>query len=432
MQPRISAQPGLVTKQFLFTLAFLLILSGCGVPPSGASSGSAATSGGGGGGSGGGATIGGLDLANIPWNRSSGSWGPQVPIQFPNLPVTTRSVNVSTPQQFNMEASVSGTEIVITSGWAGNINVAVSVSDIDVVIPAGVSIGGIEIGVFPRLDPISRVRIRGPVPGTHSGGRFGQYRDFGLASDIIIDGVDMNGDSGFPRGETNQAFRANATRIAVLNTRAIAAGYIWLGSARHVIIANSNFYHGAATRSATGFLEGWGIRNTGGPVTIVGSRIEGTRYHNIRVQSVGGSGELLYVSDSVLVGVHEGRAAWLWNNLGNGPWSGQGAIIEDSRIYSYTSPGGCIFGPDINASNVTYSRIANNEFFGGGNAVYTQEDLDAAAANGGQPGDHDWSVGNTFSPLTALPPWTGPGDPRDIPLPNGLSFNTGVSPCLPP
>ena len=425
-----------IEKRMLELATILVVVIGLGacgnvapidtVTSAGSGSGGGTGGGGGSGGGGGGATIAGLDLTNIPWHNGSGPWGPRVPIQFPNLPVTTRSVNVSTPQQFNIEASVSGTEIVITSGWAGNINVAVGVSDIDVVIPAGVSIGAVEIGVFPRSSPVSRVRIRGPVPGTHSGGRMGQYRDFNLATDITIDGIDMNGDSAFGGGETNQAFRATGTRLAVINARVIAAGYIWLGDASHVVIVNSNFYHGAATRAATGYAEGWGIRNTRGPVTIIDSRIEGTRYVNIRVQSVGGAAELLYVSNSVLVALHEGRTAWLWSNLGNGPWTGQGGIIEDSQIYTYSS-GSCGLGQEIEAVNVT-----NNEFFGGGNAVFTQAYLNQEAANGAQPGDHDWTVGNTFSPLGALPAWGGPGDPRAVPLPGGLALSNGESPCLPP
>ena len=259
----------------------------------------------------------------------------------------------------------------------------------------------------------------------------GQLRDFGAGTDITIDGIDLNGDSPYGGAETNQAFRVATNRIAIVNTRAIAAGYIWLGDARQVVIANSNFYHGAATRSEAGFVEGWGIRNSGGPVTIIGSRIEGTRYHNIRVQAVGSLGELLYVSDSVLVAIHEGRTAWLWNNLNNGPFTAQGAIIEDSKIYTYTSSG-CGLGQEISARDVTYSRVSNNHFFGGGNAVFSQRYLNQQAANGGQPGNHNWSVGNTFTALTRLPPWTDPGDPRDIPLPNGLVLNTGESPCLPP
>jgi hypothetical protein len=369
-----------------------------------------------------------LNLNAIPWHTAAGPWGPRVRIEAPALPSISRSVTVNSRAEFNAAASVAGTRITIATGWAGNSTATINASDIEVIIPAGVAVGAIEIGAWPRSSAISRVRIRGPVAGTHSGGRMGQYRDFELASDIIIDGIDVNGDSGFGGGETNQAFRASGTRLAILNSRVISAGYNWLGSAKQVVIANSNFYHGAAARSAVGFVEGWGIRNTGGPLTIVDSRIQGTRYHNLRTQSVGGSGELLYVNRTTFVAVAEGRTAWMWNNLGTGN-RGQGAIIENSAVYSYTAPG-CGLGQEISAADVGYSRLRNNRFFGAGNAVYSQAYLDAqAASGGGSPGDHDWSVGNSFSVLTSLPAWAGPGDPRQVPLPAGLTLISGEGAC---
>jgi hypothetical protein len=42
--------------------------------------------------------------------------------------------------------------------------------------------------------------------------------------------------------------------------------------------------------------------------------------------------------------------------------------------------------------------------------------------------NHVWS-NNTFSSLTTLPAWGGPGDPRDVPLPNNFSVITGEGVC---
>lgn len=366
----------------------------------------------------------GLGLNEIPWHTGSGAWGPRVQIELPALPATTRAVTVNSPSAFNTEASRSGTQITIGASWSEGVMVAISASNVDVIIPPGVSIGAIEIGVWPRQTPLSRIRIRGPVIGQHSGGRMGQFRAGGnIYSDITIDGIDMNGASGLGGGETNQAFRLGAIeRFAVRNTRAIAAGYIWLGEARHVVIVNSNFYHGASTRSNVGYGEGWGIRNTAGPMTIIDSRIEGTRYVNLRSQSVGGAEELLYVRGTTFVAVHEGRNAWLWNNLNQGPWYGQAAVIENSRFYSFGNPGGCTYGHEINTNNVNYSRISDSAFYSGGNSNFTQNYLNS---------NFDVNSGNTFHSLAAVPGWVGPGDPKQIPLPSGMTLNTnGEAPCI--
>ena len=235
-----------------------------------------------------------LNLNDIPWHTAAGGWGPQVRLEAPALPVTTRSVTVHSQAAFNTEAAVNGTQITIGTGWAPNTLVFVAASDIDIIIPPGIVIGAISVGTYSPQTPRARVRIRGPVPGTRSGGRMGQYRDWhNQISDIVIDGIDLNGDSSFTGSEGLIAFRVEGTRYAVLNSRVISSDATWLGNAKHVVIANSNFYHAASTRAQIGLNGGYGIRNSSGPFTIIDSRVQGTRYHNIRTQSVGGAGELL-------------------------------------------------------------------------------------------------------------------------------------------
>ena len=248
----------------------------------------------------------------------------------------------------------------------------------------------------------------------------GQYRDWNRAiSDIIFDGIDLNGDSAFTGTEGLISFRAEGNRYAVLNSRVISQDATWLGAATHVVIANSNFYHAASTREQNGFAGGYGFRNAAGPVTIIDSRIQGTRYNNIRVHSGGTSGELLYVGRSTIVAMAEGRTARMWDlsNASNPPSTGQGAIMDGNSIYTYSAPG-CGFGTEISSNNVDWSRVANNRFYGGGTAVFS-----SVSANGGG------TEGNTFAPLVAFPAWGGPGDPRQVPLPNGLPVITGEGQC---
>jgi hypothetical protein len=140
---------------------------------------------------------------------------------------------------------------------------------------------------------------------------------------------------------------------------------------------------------------------------------------------VGGAGELLYIGRSTLVGVAEGRTAWMWNNLNNGPWFGQGAAIESSDIYTYAAET-CGLGAEISAANVTWSQIRNNRFYGGGRAVFSPQGMLSAVVGGGA------FEGNTFAALPALPAWGGPGDPTQVPLPNGLHVIAGEGPCPAP
>jgi hypothetical protein len=377
---------------------------------------------------------------DAPWHIGSGSWGAQVEIDAPAAPVTTRQVTVHTQANFNTEAAVDGTEITIGTGWSTG--ATVTGSDIDIIVPAGITISHIQLGAWPYEVPVDRLRVRGTTLGEHSGGRVGQFRDFELASDIIIDGVDINNASGFSTAETNACFRCYGTRYFIGNVRGISAGALWLGGAKHVFIANSNFYHGGATRAQVGVAEGWGFRNTGGPFTIVDSQIAGTRYHNVRMQSVGGSGELFFTTGTDYMALAEGPCAWLWNNLNQSPLAnGQGAIVRACRIYGY-SHAGCGLSHELTANNCNYSRVEHNTFYSGGAVNYTQGYLDARQAAGGTAGalageggagDHNWSVGNMFAALTAFPAWGGPGDPTSIPLPGGLTLiqGEGICPAMP-
>ena len=156
-----------------------------------------------------------------------------------------------------------------------------------------------------------------PIRGS---GRVGQFVAVPAVeyTEIEIDRIDVNGDSGL--GWRQQPFRIDRdNRVAVINVRAISAAFISLGSARQVVTANSNFFHDAATRAEADFVEACPIRKGARPLTIVDSRIQGTRYHNLRTSSAAQAGELLYVARSVTVANAQARTVWMWNNLDHGP-----------------------------------------------------------------------------------------------------------------
>ena len=90
-----------------------------------------------------------LNLNDIPWHTAAGGWGPQVRLEAPALPVTTRSVTVNSRTEFNSAASVAGTRITVATGWPGNTVATINANDIDVIIPAGVAITARPHGQLP-------------------------------------------------------------------------------------------------------------------------------------------------------------------------------------------------------------------------------------------------------------------------------------------
>lgn len=370
-----------------------------------------------------------FDRSVVPWHTGAGAWGAQCALQEPTLPTITRSVSVDNINDFNTEAAVAGTQITVTASLSGV--AGINANDVRVIINDGVKV---EI-----LEPsnIARLHVRGQVAGQHNTGMFGLFKTSGTCTDIVLEGLDSDGDSTFfGAGWQHRCFHMGdhlggiATRVACLYLRCIAGGYVWLGAARHVLIAACNWYGGGMTRDDAGYVEGWTFRAHEGPITIVDSIFASTRYHQIRPAAQDDTGdELLYCGRSKLIALAEGKAVWAWNNLGLSEGVGEGFILEDSEIYSYADAG-CPSSYEISVTDCAYSRVRNNDFFGGGTAVYSQAILNSAAGDGGgDPGDHDWTVGNTFTALGALPAWGSTGDPTAIARPGGGSWIAGEDVC---
>lgn len=370
-----------------------------------------------------------FDRNEVPWHTAAGGWGDQCALQEPALPTTTRSVSVATNGAFNTESAVPGTQITVTASISGVCGI--TADDVRVIINNGCKV---EI-----LEPsgVSRLHVRGQTAGQHNTGMFGLLKTSGVCTDIVIEGLDSDGSSSFfGAGWENRCFFMGdhlggvAERVAILYTRAIAGGWVWLGAAKHVLVAACNFYSGGMTRSDAGYVEGWTMRWHEGPVTIVDSQLWSTRYHQLRPAAQEGvTEELLFIGRSKLVATAEGKAVWAWNNLNLSDGIGEGFVLENSEVYSYAAPG-CPSSYEISVTDCTYSRVRNNDFFGGGTAVYSQAILNSAAgAGGGDPGDHDWTVGNTFTALTVYPDWGATGDPRLIARPGGGDWIAGEDVC---
>jgi len=369
-----------------------------------------------------------LDLNRIPWHVGAGGWGAQVPLQTPAAPTTTRQVTVHTSGNFGTEAAVAGSEITIGTGWPASTTVQINASDIDVIVPEGVSVGPILVS-----GTRARVRVRGEVVGEHSGGKVSQFRDNWDKSttDVIVDGIDIDG-SGFTQGtlESHVNLRLNGTRVAVVNVRGLSSGMCMLGDSRHMVVAGCSFFHGAATRADNGHPEGWGIRQNAGPFVFFDSQIRGGRYHNIRMHANYEDGsELAWIADSDFVSLSEARVLNMWNHTTDATAVGTASIVDNCRIYTHSATG-CGLPFNLIAS-CEYSRVRNCQFFGsGGLGVGSQSYLNTqAAAAQGTPGDHDWTVNNSFASYTAAPTWRGPGDPTAIVLPYSIAFQEGEGVC---
>lgn len=363
-----------------------------------------------------------LCLENIPFHTGSGAWGDQVQITAPAAPVITSTATASTRSELASAVGTSGAQITITGDWDDSSSeVVITQSDIEIIVPEGRTIGSLVMGSFGGAD-VNRVRVRGSTLGEHSGGIVGKIWS-NTGSDIHIDGIDLNGaDSIATDGQGIQTSDGD-TRWAVTNTRIHAAGWCYLGSATHLVIAQTNCFHGARTRTQNGYAEGWGVRNGGGPIVIWGSRIEGTRYHNLRVQPQAATDgqDYLWVGNTYLVNAYESANGWVWANLGNGE-TAEGTWFVDSFIFARYSSG-CTPPGNFSAPNVAYTDIATTEFY---SSNPTPENIYSSNAL------HSTANGNTFSAYEAPPAWGGPGDPTAIPLFGGLSPSLGEGSCTGP
>lgn len=365
-----------------------------------------------------------LDVTSIPFG-TSGAWGAGLPLEAPAAPVVTRDVTVTTAAELSAEAT-SGTRITV--GADIDAVVDIRANDVEVIVPRGRFVRTIVLAGFP-FDRIARIRIRGETIGVHSGGLVGKIWSLGPVDDLIVDGLDLNGDNAadVQQGQGIQSGDGPNARWAIVHNRGNFRGWAFLGGAAHLVFAGNNFLHGRGSREENGYVEGWGIRAGGGPLVLFQNRIEGTRYHAIRAQPGGGEGEYLYAAENTIVSLNEARIGWIWANLGNG-MRADGTWFSRNDVYTHVAAT-CGLGVSLEAFDVEYSRVNGNRFFGGGDSVLSEASLAAQIST--YTGDHDWS-GNTFEALGPLPAWGGPGDPTTIPLVGGITPSTGSAECPPP
>jgi hypothetical protein len=386
-------------------------------------------------------------LSQIPWHTAAGAWGAQMVMQTPTPPTTTTSSTVSTAAAMQTalggggcggdgSGAVNGLALTLDTSIASASVVCVWGDDTDIIIPDNIRGPAIETKGGP-----SRLRIRSTVAGTRcTGCRIGQVRTSDNTTDVILDGVPSNGDTPFSTAETNQCFRFSSstttTRVGIYRSSCLSAGYCWLGSSAHTLVIDTNMVCGAETRAQVGYGEGWAIRNQNGPLTILRSRIQTTRYAVIRTQPQSSGGEYLFIAGSEIINTAEGRALWIWQDLGSLSDQPLAAIVRDNNIYGHSESGCFSQGIDINntvSPDTAYSRVHDNDFHNSGSTVYSQAYLNTQEASV-TGGDHDWGTGNTFASWTSVPSFTVNAsiDPESMPLPSAGTVSYGEGSCTPP
>jgi hypothetical protein len=347
-----------------------------------------------------------LDLAQVPFHRDSGPWGDAAPIAAPAPPVTTRRVEVRTARELQDAGVMPGTEITVMADFTNEVILADDVRDIDLIVPPGRTIGPITIGSHTPPSTTTRVRIRGPVPGQLSGGTVGSIHFLSATStDLIIDGVDMNGEDD-DGGSALWWTTYHVERLAIVNVRGHAVGSGTLQSGTDIVIAGSNLVSGARTMRENGEPGGWNIRG-GSRMVIFDNRLEGNRYHRVRVHPLNdGPRQHVWVSNNIFVDRREARIFWA-QDLGNRGEPIAGVWTVCNTVFADTS---CL-APSFEAADASYAQLTNNAFFG----VFTADGQRTLERQHG-PG-RDYQTGNTFAAWREPPAWGTVGDPLAVPLP---------------
>ncbi|MBX3269834.1 MAG: hypothetical protein KF729_06215 [Sandaracinaceae bacterium] len=349
-----------------------------------------------------------LDLARVPFHVADGPWGARRAIEAPAVPVTTRRVSVATAAELEREGLVPGSEITVTASIDRTVTLLGDVTDLDLIVPTGVRVGGLNLGRASPPSTSRRVRVRGTTPGAHSGGVIGQVVFFSADfEDAILDGVDLDARDGDRHGLAWYIATQRGARFAIVNNRAHAAAAASLhGPVTDLVIAGNHVVSGARSRASNGYPEGWSLRG-GRRLVVFGNRLEGNRYHRVRVHPEDDPTEYAWIADNVLVDPYEARIVWAAAlSDGASPWDGFWAVCNVVYAHSDTTRG-CL-GWSFEAPAASYARLTNNVFYG----VVDEAGLRARAGSG----DQDVTTGNTYHPWEDPPPWGALGDPRDIAL----------------
>ncbi len=353
-----------------------------------------------------------LDLARVPFHAGSGPFGERMPIHAPEPPKTKGPVTVHSAHDLLQAMMTPGSEVIIGTSIDEDVIVRGDVVDIDLVVPRGKYVRGLTVGRYNPPSKTHRVRIRGPFPGKHSGGLLGTLRFYSeQTSDVIIDGVDLNGhEKGRMAGLWY--FREHANRIAIVNVRGHSAGLGGLQKGvKNFVMAGNTILTGSRTRVQNGFPESWDVRG-GDHLVYFRNYMRGTRYHRIRVHPQADRVQYAWIAENTFIDPHEARIVAAMRVGGTPPGEKFDALwVQCNQVYAHST---CM-GSSFDALEASYGRVTDNRIYGS-IRPQVQERLQSRAV-----GDHDYMSRNEFNPWKKPPaPPRRPGDPRKIKLPPEL------------
>jgi hypothetical protein len=298
--------------------------------------------------------------------------------------------------------------VIVAAQYIGPTVLFGDVADVDIVVPRGHTLAQLTIGRWTPPSAARRVRIRGSTPSVNSGGLVGQITFLSNpTADIIIDGLDLNGADG-KGGGALWHFARGAERIAVVNLRGHGVGPASLHSHSYrvddLVIAGNRILSGARPREVNGYPEGWGIRG-GDRIIVYDNRIDGTRYHRVRVHPKPGLPQYAWIANNTFVDPHEARIFGAFRIDSTPTFAAVWVVCN--RVYAHSR---CV-APSFEGEHAKHAMLTSNAFFGS----ITEEMQRAMQAK--HAAGHDYLTGNTFAAWEQPPPWDGPGDPTEIPLP---------------
>jgi hypothetical protein len=359
-----------------------------------------------------------LDRNILPFHTASGAWGASVPLESPATPVTTREVTVTNQADLITEALVPGTRVIVGYSSAADFVIQGSITDLDLVIPPGRTLGVVTLGNYAAGAALTRVRVRGSTLGTYSGGSVVRLHFLAdTHSDIIMDGIGFRGEGGCL--ESNFYIDGGAERLvqrsAITNCRFHSTQAVALWYSDHCLIAGCTTSTGRHISPTEGERESWCWRCRGAPFVYYDNDFRGTMFHRLRhgprVNRSRGP-EYFWAGYNTIKDLHEARILDATNlssdNAGTDTMAG--IWFVNNTVYAETGTGAT--AAEVAAQEVSnYASITNNTFYGD----ITQTTLNSYSS-ASQATTKDFATGNVYNAIQAVPAYGRAGDPEVLPL----------------